>query len=96
MNLRLENGLLLPATVFAGSATQHDITLDDFVASLNNFSEQAIPYNTPEEIYSWREEATGEFLERMKKAGKLKHIEQTMFSGSDFGDDEDDPSESNK
>ena len=46
--------------------------------------------------HSRDEEATGEFLERMKKAGKLKHIEQTMFGGSDFGDDEDDPSESNK
>lgn len=96
MNLKLENGVSLPATAFVESAIEHDVELGDFIASLDNFSEQAVSYNTPEEIYSWREEAVEGFLGHMKDAGKLKYVEQTLFSGSDCGDDEDDPSESNK
>lgn len=96
MTIVLENNIKLPAKVFALSAVEHDIELNSFVASMDNFSEQAAPHTAPERLYAWREEALDEYFRLMKESGKIKHVEKELFSGSDFGDDEDGPSDSNK
>lgn len=92
---------VLTAKVFAESAFENNIDINSFTASLNNFSDAAhkLGISTDAEIMQWREEATEYYFKLMQDAGKLKYVEQEFFGGSDYneqGDDEDDPSDSNK
>lgn len=83
--------VVLSAKVFAESAFEHDIDINSFTASLNNFSDEAhkLGISTDEEIMQWREEATEHYFKLMQEAGKLKHVEQEFFGGSDYACDED-------
>lgn len=76
----------LYSDVFAQSAFDNNVTLDDFVASLNRFcntSKSSIP-----QIVEWRQEATDIYFDLHIKAGKLKMDPIHMFNGSDYEDPE--------
>lgn len=94
MDLEIKNNVKVPAEVFAQSAFDNEVGIDDFVASLNMFSDQAYEEGKQDrrQIIQWREETTECFFKLLKDAGKLKHVEKEFFGGSDCGDDEDDPS----
>lgn len=94
MNIRVRTKVELPAQVFAESAFANNVDVNEFTLSLNNFSDMAheLGESTQEEIMQWREEATEHYFKLLQDAGKLKHVEQEFFGGSDYGDNEDDPS----
>lgn len=94
ITVKVENGyVLLPAEALAQSAFEHNIDLASFKATLDNFSSKS--KSSAEQILAWREEATNKFFELLKDAGKLKPATTEFLGGSDFSDNEDDPSSSN-
>lgn len=74
--------VILYANVFAQSAFDHDATLEDFKASLDNFSRES--RSSFPQIQAWREEATEVFFNLLKEAGKLKLRPEEFLGGSDY------------
>ena len=75
----------VPAEAFAQSAYEHDVSLDDFTLSLNNFSDASI--SSKEQIMAWREECVELFFKKMEAAGKLKMSPVEFFGGSDYAEE---------
>lgn len=73
----------VPAEAFAQSAYEHDVSLDDFTLSLNNFSDASI--SSKEQIMAWREECVELFFKKMEAAGRLKMSPVEFLGGSDYG-----------
>ena len=94
ITVKVENGyVLLPAEALAQSAFEHNIDLASFKATLDNFSSKS--KSSAEQILAWREEATNRYFALLDEAGKLQHKSAEFMGGSDYGEDEDDPSISN-
>ena len=75
----------VPAEAFAQSAYEHDVSLDDFTLSLNNFSDASI--SSKEQIVAWREECVELFFKKMEAAGKLKMSPVEFLGGSDYAEE---------
>lgn len=75
----------VPAEAFAQSAYEHDVSLDDFTLSLNNFSDASI--SSKEQIMAWREECVELFFKKIEAAGKLKMSPVEFFGGSDYAEE---------
>ena len=75
----------VPAEAFAQSAYEHDVSIDDFTLSLNNFSDASI--SSREQIVAWREECVELFFKKMEAAGKLKMSPVEFFGGSDYAEE---------
>lgn len=75
----------VPAEAFAQSAYEHDVSLDDFTLSLNNFSDASI--SSKEQIMAWREECVEIFFKKMEAAGKLKMSPVEFLGGSDYAEE---------
>lgn len=75
----------VPAEAFAQSAYEHDVSLDDFTLSLNNFSDASI--SSKEQIMVWREECVEIFFKKMEAAGKLKMSPAEFLGGSNYGEE---------
>lgn len=86
--IKLPGKVFLSSSVFAQSAYNADVSIFEFNLSLDNFSKQSLSKTAV--TMRWREEAIDKFFELLKKGGKLKA--EDFLGGSDYGDDEDDPS----
>lgn len=75
----------VPAEAFAQSAYEHDVSLDDFALSLNNFSDASI--SSKEQIMAWREECVELFFKKMEAADKLKMSPVEFLGGSDYAEE---------
>lgn len=75
----------VPAKAFAQSAYEHDVSLDDFTLSLNNFSDASI--SSKEQITVWREECVELFFKKMEAAGKLNMSPAEFLGGSDYAEE---------
>lgn len=75
----------VPAEAFAQSAYEHDVSLDDFALSLNNFSDASI--SSKEQIMAWREECVELFFKKMEASGKLKMSPVEFLGGSDYAEE---------
>lgn len=79
-----ERIIRVPSEVFAQSAFDNNVEVDDFVHSLNVFSARATC--TRERIIAWREDAVDIFFKLMESAGKL-NLTPVEFMGSSDCDD---------
>ena len=85
--------VLLPAEDLAQSAFEHNIDLGSFKATLDKLSSKS--KSSTVQIIAWREEATNRYFALLDEAGKLQHKPVEFMGGSNYGEDEDDPSISN-
>ena len=83
----------LPAETLAQSAFEHNIDFMDFKRTLDKFTSKS--KSSSLQILAWREEATNRYFTLLDEAGKLQHKSAEFMSGSDYGENEDDPSISN-
>lgn len=83
----------LSAETLAQSAFEHNIDFMGFKRTLDKFSGKS--KSSSLQILAWREEATNRYFTLLHQAGKLQHKSTEFMGGSDYGEDEDDPSVSN-
>lgn len=90
MEITIKGGVRLPSMVLAQSAVDNGCNIDDLIASMNEFSDQAFTTGecSKDTIIEWRKEVTGHYFDLLHQAGP-------MCSDFNDGDDEDDPSDSN-
>lgn len=72
----------LYSDVFAQSAFEHDVTLEEFKLSLDSFSQSA--RSSLPQIQAWRDEATEIFFKLLEESGKLKWKPAEFLGGSDY------------
>lgn len=83
----------LSAETLAQSAFEHNIDFMGFKRTLDKFTSKS--KSSSLQILAWREEATNRYFALLDEAGKLQHKPAEFMGGSDYGEDEDDPSVSN-
>ena len=83
----------LSAETLAQSAFEHNIDFMGFKGTLDKFSGKS--KSSSLQILAWREEATNRYFTLLHQAGKLQHKSAEFIGGSDYSEDEDDPSISN-
>lgn len=76
----------LPAEVFAKTAFDSHVTIEEFTASLDAFSEVSL--SPRDAVQQWRDVAVSMFIDMLEEAGVLKVNPAAFMGGSDF-DDED-------
>lgn len=86
--LLLPGKIFLSSSAFAKSAYDNEISMYEFNVSLDNFSNQSL--SKPPVVLRWRGEAIDKFFALLKRGGKLKA--EDFLGGSDYGNNEDDPS----
>lgn len=93
-DLTYDKDYYVMAETLARSAADNNITPEEFKHSLDNLSHASI--SSLPQIQAWRDEATELYFKYMEEEGKLTMHPEEFLGGSDFGDDEDDPSDCNK
>lgn len=83
----VDKGMYVPSDVFAQSAFTHNVSIDEFTRSLNEFCDRAVA--AADAIYKWREEATQLYFALLEKSGKLNNKAVDFLGGSDYENSED-------
>ena len=74
--------VIMYTDVFAQSAFDHGVTLEEFKLSLDSFSQSS--RSSLPQIQEWRDEAVEIFFKLLEDAGKLKMQPAEFLGGSDY------------
>lgn len=86
-DVNVDKGMYVPADVFAQSAFTHNVSIDEFTRSLNDFCDRAVA--TVGAIREWREEVTQLYFTLLEKSGRLTNKAVDFLGGSDYENSED-------
>ena len=77
--------MYIGSDVIAQSAVDHNVTVDEFKATLDDMSSKSV--SSIPQIYKWREEAVNMYFSLLEKAGvKFTYKPEEFLGGSDYED----------
>lgn len=83
--LNVEVPVIMYSDVFAQSAFDHEVTLEEFKLSLDSFSQSS--RSSLPQITEWREEATEIYFKLLEDSGKVVWKAAEFLGGSDYEED---------
>lgn len=80
--LGVEVPVIMYSDVFAQSAFDHEVTLEEFKMSLDSFSQSS--RSSLPQINAWREETTEIFFKLLEESGRVVWKSAEFLGGSDY------------
>lgn len=84
-DLGTEVPVIVYSDVFAQSAFDHEVTLEEFQLSLDSFSQSS--RSSLPQIQAWRDEAVEIFFKLLEESGKVTWKAAEFLGGSDYEED---------